>query len=372
MENQLLSSIEFKKYYSGKNVIVTGHTGFKGSWLCAWLHKMDAKVSGISIDLIGDPSHFIYSQIDEMLVEDLRIDINDTKKVEQAINKIQPDIIFHLAAQALVKTAYLDPKTTFFTNAIGSISIMDAVRRSKCRIDLIMITSDKVYENLEWPWGYRENDQLGGKDPYSASKAMAELAISSFYNSFFSHSEHKLAIARAGNVIGGGDWAKDRLVPDCYRAWQLQNPVQLRHPGATRPWQHVLEPLSGYLALGLKLGSSSYCGLEAYNFGPSASQDRSVEDLVKELAIYFDGFSWEFEYANEHSFHEAGLLKLNCDKALVDLLWTPTLDFEQTVRLTAEWYSSSNGEKTGSVSSMREKTMSQIQSYVDLFDNRNE
>ena len=248
---------------------------------------------------------------------------------------------------------------------------MDAVRRFNSRIDLIMITSDKVYENLEWPWGYRENGQLGGKDPYSASKAMAEIAIRSFYNSFFYKSKHKLAIARAGNVIGGGDWAKDRLVPDCYRAWQLKKPVKLRHPGATRPWQHVLEPLSGYLALGLKLGNKSECDLEAYNFGPSASQDRSVGDLVEELSKYFDGFSWEFEYANEDSFYEADL-KLNCDKALVDLSWTPTLDFEQTVRLTAEWYNCSNIKNAGDVSSMREKTMNQIQSYVDLFDSRDE
>ena len=368
METKLLNSNEFKQYYSGKVVLVTGHTGFKGSWLCAWLHEMGARVSGISIGLIGEVSHFQYSKIDQLLVEDIRIDINDTDEVEQAITKIRPDIIFHLAAQALVKTAYNDPKMTFFTNAIGSVSIMDAVRRHKSRIDLIMITSDKVYENLEWSWGYRENDQLGGKDPYSASKAMAELAISSFYNSFFSDSNHRLAVARAGNVIGGGDWAKDRLVPDCFRAWEQGKPVQLRHPGATRPWQHVLEPLSGYLALGLKLGSSQKCSLEAYNFGPSASQDRSVEDLVRQLGSYFDGFSWEFEFTNESSFHEAGLLKLNCDKALRDLEWTPTLDFEQTVQLTAEWYSLLREHPKNSLISMTEKTFEQIQFYTDLFD----
>ena len=371
METILLSSAQFKKYYSGKTILVTGHTGFKGSWLCAWLHELGAKVSGLSIDLVGEPSHFIDSKIDQFLIKDLRVDVLDIEKVVLAINKVKPDIIFHLAAQALVKTAYVDPISTFRTNVLGSISIMDAVRRCESRIDLIMITSDKVYENLEWPWGYRENDKLGGKDPYSASKAMAELAISSYCNSFFIGSKHRLTIARAGNVIGGGDWANDRLVPDCFRAWLGNESVQIRHPGATRPWQHVLEPLSGYLALAQKLGESDACGLEAYNFGPSASQDRSVEDLVKELGGYFEGFSWDFKFVNENKFHEAGLLKLNCDKALRDLSWTPTLVFAETLQLTAEWYVLSKQHEVDSTISMREKTLSQIQFYTDLFDRRN-
>jgi len=364
----MLNSNKLKKYYSGKVVLVTGHTGFKGSWLCAWLHEMGAIVSGLSIGLVSNPSHFAESKIDQLLVEDIRADVLDNKGVEAAVKKINPDIIFHLAAQALVKLAYSEPMSTFQTNVMGSVSVMEAVRKRDTRIDLIMITSDKVYENLEWPWGYRENDSLGGRDPYSASKAMAELAINSYESSFFSGSHHGLAIARAGNVIGGGDWAKDRLVPDCYRAWEDKTPVQIRHPGATRPWQHVLEPLSGYLALGEKLGNSKSSNLEAYNFGPSAAQDRSVEDLIKEFSKYFDGFSWQFEFENEHSFHEAGLLKLNCDKALKYLDWTPTLNFGETVKLTAEWYRLSQERKMNTKISMIEKTFQQIDFFTGLFD----
>ena len=253
---------------------------------------------------------------------------------------MQPDFVFHLAAQALVRPSYKNPLETITTNAIGSATVLDALRLLNSKVVVIMITSDKAYDNVEWVWGYRESDRLGGKDPYSASKGMAELAIRSYVTSFFNtpDSNVRVGIARAGNVIGGGDWALDRIVPDCMNAWSTGKTVDIRSPHSTRPWQHVLEPLSGYLVLAANLANDVTNHGEAYNFGPSADQNYPVSKLIDEMSKYWDQVKWNDISGSKNHVHEAGLLKLNCDKALFDLDWHSTLEFNETVKMTVEWY----------------------------------
>lgn len=270
--------------YKNKTVLVTGHTGFKGSWLSAWLTSLGANVVGLSVDIPCSPSNFEVSKIDG-IVEDHRVDVRDAKRVKDIVNMTQPDFVFHLAAQALVRPSYTNPLDTLTTNAIGSANVLDALRFLDKSVVAVMITSDKAYDNVEWVWGYRETDRLGGKDPYSASKGMAELAIRTYVDSFFNSpdSNVRVGITRAGNVIGGGDWAVDRIVPDCMTAWSQNKIVDIRSPDATRPWQHVLEPLSGYLLLGSQLYGSSDLHGEAYNFGPPANQNHSVRALIDKM-----------------------------------------------------------------------------------------
>lgn len=329
----------FNNTYKDKTVLVTGHTGFKGSWLSIWLCKLGAKVIGISNDIPTEPSHFISSQI-ATKIEDHRIDIRDSKVIKEVFNDSKPDYVFHLAAQALVVPAYDDPIETFLTNSIGTISILDCLRDINKKVVAVMITSDKVYDNVEWAWGYRETDRIGGKDPYSASKGMAELAIKCYLESFFNNSDSKvrLGVARAGNVIGGGDWAQNRIVVDCIKAWSKNNVAEIRSPNSTRPWQHVLEPISGYLHLGSRLTNNINNHGQAYNFGPSANQNYSVSELINQMSNYWGKVRWKdvsgsFDYPSE-----ASLLKLNCDKAKFELNWQPTLNFEQTVKMTIDWY----------------------------------
>ena len=319
----------FSNIFFGKNVLVTGHTGFKGSWLSLWLNKLGADVYGISIDVPTKPSHFLCTDLSSH-VNDYRIDITDLIALRNLINDIQPDFVFHLAAQSLVRQSYKDPLETITTNAIGSANILESLRVLNKNVVAIMITSDKVYDNVEWERGYHESDRLGGKDPYSASKGMAELAIRAYVESFFNMNDKnvRIGIVRAGNVIGGGDWAIDRIVPDCMRAWSNSEVVNIRNPHATRPWQHVLEPLSGYLALAIDLKNSSQRHGEAYNFGPSAQQDCNVSVLINEMAKNWDKVSWNDTSSSENHLHEAGLLKLNCDKSFNDLHWQSTLNFE--------------------------------------------
>jgi CDP-glucose 4,6-dehydratase len=325
--------------YCGKTILITGHTGFKGGWLSAWLTSLGAKVVGLSIDVPSVPSNFTASQISN-IIDDLRVDVRDSQAVRKVIQDTQPDFVFHLAAQALVRPSYQKPLDTLLTNAIGSANVLDALRVLEKPVVAVMITSDKAYDNVEWVWGYRETDRLGGKDPYSASKGMAELAIYSYVESFFNNKDSnvRVGITRAGNVIGGGDWAKDRIVPDCMNAWSKNEIVDIRSPDATRPWQHVLEPLSGYLALGAELSKNSLLHGEAYNFGPPAHQNHSVRELIDEMTKYWEQVRWNDTSRSQQHVHEAGLLKLNCDKALYDLNWQPTLQFEDTVRMTVEWY----------------------------------
>jgi len=351
-----------KDIFFGKTVLITGHTGFKGSWLSIWLTHMGANVVGVSIDVPSEPSNFDVSSVSDT-IKDCRIDIRDASAVRELIEEIQPDFVFHLAAQALVRPSYKNPLDTITINAIGSANILDGLRVINKKVVAIMITSDKAYDNVEWVWGYRETDRLGGKDPYSASKGMAELSIRSYVESFFNSTESnvRVGIARAGNVIGGGDWAVDRIVPDCMDAWASGRTVDIRSPNATRPWQHVLEPLSGYLCLAVNLFTSGDNHGEAYNFGPSSDQNHPVSQLIDEMSKYWDQIKWNDTSKDEGHLHEAGLLKLNCDKALCDLQWRSALEFEETVKMTVEWYKLYYQNKTYS---LHDFTVSQIEAYI--------
>ena len=355
---------DISKSFFGKKVLITGHTGFKGSWLSLWLKSLGAKVHGISIDIPSSPSHFEVANLSDK-IDDYRIDIRDANAVKLIVKKIQPDFVFHLAAQALVRPSYENPVETMITNAIGSANILDALRSIENQVVAVMITSDKAYDNLEWVWGYREIDRLGGKDPYSASKGMAELAIRSFVESFFSSKDSnvRVAVTRAGNVIGGGDWAVDRIVPDCMSSWSNNKVVNIRNPDATRPWQHVLEPLRGYLFLAAELSTNSLLHGEAYNFGPNAHQNHSVRELINAMSTHWDSVRWNDTSNSKEHLHEAGLLKLNCDKALYDLEWQPILEFEETVLMTVEWY---RHFYQNSSESMYNFTISQIEKYTNL------
>ena len=357
-----------KNTFKNKNVLVTGHTGFKGTWLSLWLKQLGANVSGISIDIPSEPSHFNAANLSNK-INDYRLDIRDGDAIKNLIDEIQPDYIFHLAAQALVRPSYDNPLETISTNALGTANILDALRALKKKVVAVMITSDKAYDNAEWVWGYRESDRLGGKDPYSASKGMAELVIRTYVESYFNapNSNVRIGITRAGNVIGGGDWAIDRIVPDCVNAWANSKTVDIRSPRATRPWQHVLEPLSGYLALASALSSNNSLHGEAYNFGPPAHQNFSVQLLIDEMAKYWDNVRWNDISQSQEHLHEAGLLKLNCDKALFDLKWTPSLQFEETIRMTVMWYKKFYEQNTGS---MYDFSMHQITEYTHFAQER--
>ena len=283
----------FNKIFKNKTILITGHTGFKGSWLSIWLNHLGAKVVGVSDNEISIPSNFATSKVSDV-VNDCWADIRDVKAINKLIEDIQPDFVFHLAAQSLVRSSYNDPIETITTNAIGTANILNALRPLNKKVTAVIITSDKAYDNVEWVWGYRETDRLGGKDPYSASKGMAELVIRSYVESFFHHSDSNvtIGIARAGNVIGGGDWAVDRIVPDCMKAWSQGKLVDIRSPNATRPWQHVLEPLSGYLALAANLTQDVRNHGEAYNFGPSDDKNYPVSKLIDEMSAYWEQIKW--------------------------------------------------------------------------------
>ena len=329
----------FKDTFLNKKVLVTGNTGFKGSWLTAWLLELGAEVYGISVDIPTNPSHFETAKLYKKIVH-YETDICNLENLKKIIHEIRPDFVFHLAAQPLVRLSYIDPVATYQTNVLGTLNLLEALRLLEKPCTAVLITSDKCYDNVEWVWGYRETDSLGGSDPYSASKGAAELVIRSHVKSFFSkNGAVRIAVGRAGNVIGGGDWAQDRIVPDCVRAWAKGESVQLRNPQATRPWQHVLEPLSGYLALAAELNEKDELHGEPFNFGPPAHQNHSVLKLVQMMSEDWDQVHWEEFSDTVEQPHESGLLKLNCDKALHHLHWQAILSFQETVRMTAEWYS---------------------------------
>lgn len=355
----------FSNIYAGRRVLITGHTGFKGSWLSNWLLKLGADVAGLSNGLPSNPSNFAVLGLENRLKHHTG-DVTDAARVAQVIREFQPEMVFHLAAQALVRRSYNDPVTTFATNAMGSLQVLEAVRHAPAVRALVMVTSDKCYHNVEWIWGYRENDRLGGEDPYSASKACAEVISHSYIRSFFNPNTGLAAVAtaRAGNVIGGGDWAEDRIVPDCMRSWSGGRTVQIRSPHATRPWQHVLEPLSGYLHLGARLWSRDAAVLgQSYNFGPDSTVNHPVSRLIENLGRDWEGAKWEFGQSDPLKRHEAGLLKLCCDKALTDLEWRPTLNFSTTVQLTGEWYRHYYLHRAAEMYNMANQ---QIESYCSL------
>jgi len=329
--------------WRGRRVFLTGHTGFKGGWLALLLAEMGAEVHGYALEAPTEPSFFAEARVRGCLASHAVADVRDAARLRDAMAAARPEAVFHLAAQPLVRRSYREPAETFETNVMGTVNLLQACAAVPGIRAVVNVTSDKCYENQEWTWGYRENDRLGGKDPYSASKAAAEIAISAMHHSFFkSASRVSIASARAGNVIGGGDWAPNRIVPDAMRSWAEKNPVKIRNPHSTRPWQHVLEPLSGYLRLGQRLretGGQKLNG-ESFNFGPSASQNLSVLGLLEKLALVWrEQVLPEFvQFEPQDSFHEAGLLKLNCDKAQHLLDWFPTLDIDQTIEFTGEWY----------------------------------
>ncbi len=326
-------------FFLNKKVLITGCTGFKGSWLTIWLDLLGAKLYGLALDPPTSPSMFEEAKLDSIIDNNI-IDIKDTYKVKNLIKKINPDYVFHLAAQPIVSYSFINPVETWKTNVIGTINILDSLKELDNNCIGIIITSDKCYENQEWDWGYREIDRLGGEDPYSASKGSAELAFKSYYKSFFSGKSFngiKLCSARAGNVIGGGDWAENRIVPDCIKAWTRKIPVSIKSPESTRPFQHVLEPLSGYLKLAEKLNSRSELSGQSFNFGPPSNFNYKVIDIVKELSKNWEGSCWDLSQ-KKNKYSESKLLKLNCDKALSLLNWEPTLDFSTTIKFTTDWY----------------------------------
>jgi len=330
----------FGDVYRGRRVLVTGHTGFKGSWLTAWLLKLGAEVVGISKDVPTKPAMFDEIGLAQR-IKHYTADVRDLSAVREIIAGEQPDFLFHLAAQAIVSASYDDPVETITTNALGTMNILEALRHHPKSCVAVMITSDKCYSNVEWVWGYRETDALGGKDVYSGSKGAAELVIKSYTHSFFQNeSKVRIAVGRAGNVIGGGDWARDRIVADCIRAWSDGRKVDIRNPRATRPWQHVLEPLSGYLLLGKALAENLNLHGEAFNFGPRAEQNRTVVEVLADLGCRW-GFAKPedaYQAATDAPFPEAGLLKLNCDKALSHLKWEANLEYAETIDMVADWY----------------------------------
>jgi len=352
----------FGQIYAGKRVLVTGHTGFKGSWLTTWLLKLGAKVAGLSDCIPTEPSMFEKTGLANNIEHHLG-DVRDLAAVRKVIEEFKPDFVFHLAAQAIVSTSYSDPLGTISTNVIGTANVLEALRLVNPECVAVMITSDKCYENVEWVWGYKETDHLGGKDIYSGSKGAAEVIFHSYFHSFFAREDHpvRLATGRAGNVIGGGDWAKDRIVVDCMRNWSEGRPVEIRSPRATRPWQHVMEPLSVYLTLGAALNAAPSLRGESFNFGPRSEQNRTVLDLLSDLSAH-----WQFARPDDAyrvtadiPFHEAGLLKLNCDKALFHLKWESNLEYRDCVKFVSEWYY--GFYKTES--NMFDLTVAQIEQY---------
>ena len=329
----------FSGIYKDKTVIVTGHTGFKGSWLVYWLSQMGAKVIGYSLEAPTTPSHIELLNLDIISVIG---DIRDLDKLNETFQTYKPDIVFHLAAQPLVRLSYEDPIGTYETNVIGTLKVFEACRNHNVKA-IVNITSDKAYENKEWIWGYRENDPMGGYDPYSSSKGCADLLANSYRNSYFNLHDYKvkhntlLASCRAGNVIGGGDWAKDRLITDIMLSVSQGKKVSIRNPKATRPWQHVLEPLSGYLHVGEKLLEERAEFGEAWNFGPSDEGSITVEEVVKNVKKHWDKIDYEIN-SDPNQPHEANLLKLDCSKAHILLEWKDVWDSETTFEKTVKWY----------------------------------
>ncbi|MDU1911466.1 CDP-glucose 4,6-dehydratase [Fusobacterium sp.] len=331
----------FNNVYKGKRVLVTGHTGFKGSWLSIWLRELGAEVIGYSLEPYTEKDNFVLSHLSEKIV-DIRGDIRDRKHLREVFDKYQPEIVFHLAAQPLVRLSYDIPVETYETNLMGTINILEEIRNCENTKIEIMITTDKCYENKEQIWGYRENEAFGGYDPYSSSKGACEIAIQSWRNSFFNPKDYErhgkcIASVRAGNVIGGGDWAKDRIVPDCIRALEEGKDIEIRSPKSIRPWEHVLEPLSGYLLLGQKMMEDpiKYCG--GWNFGPNLDAIVNVWEVAEKIVKNYGKGNLK-DISDPNALHEAKLLLLDITKSRFELGWKPTLTIDKSIELTAEWY----------------------------------
>lgn len=364
----------FNRAFSGKKVLVTGHTGFKGSWLCLWLHSLGAEVYGISKSIVSEPNHFEAAGLNG-IVDSALGDISDPDVFSQRLAATSPDFVFHMAAQPLVPLSYQEPYETMKSNIMGTTLVLDALREYEQTCVAVIITSDKCYENIETYYGYREDDKLGGADPYSASKAAAEVVTSAYFRSFLEAKENlRVGVTRAGNVIGGGDWAEARLIPDIVRAWQASEQLEIRSPLATRPWQHVLEPLSGYLQLAQALSETAdkdeWLNGQAFNFGPAAEAVHPVTDLVAVANTKFDGL--DVHELEQVEFHEAGLLKLCCDKAYSGLDWSATLDFDETIDMTFEWYTQFYSDSGSSAESVLAFSKSQLDEYISKAKERSQ
>ena len=339
---------QFADTYRDRSVLITGHTGFKGSWLSLWLAELGARVSGLALLPETNPNHW---NLLDLEINDHRIDVRNSDGVTKLVAEIQPEIVFHLAAQPLVRRSYRDPLETWSTNVMGTANVLDACRKISGVQAIIVVTTDKVYENQEWPWGYRERDRIGGHDPYSASKAATELLTDSYRKSFFNRPDALLlATARAGNVIGGGDWSEDRLIPDLFRAVEAGIPLEIRSPGATRPWQHVLECLSGYLLLGQKLLEGNRECADAWNFGPEIDSNRNVAEVLTRLQEYWTGLSWTVTTQSQP--HETSMLYLDSAMAKARLGWQPVWSLQEALAATAGWY---HAFKTGNSSISRDQ-----------------
>ena len=361
--------ISLLKNFNGKKVIITGHTGFKGSWLTLWLIHLGAKVTGISDRTPTNPSNFEANQLKKK-INHFKFDIRNKKKFLFIINKIKPDYIFHLAAQSLVKKSYKNPVETFETNTFGTLNLLESLKKVKFKkkCSVVIITSDKSYKNFEIKRGYKENDRLGGHDPYSASKACAELIIQSYINSFLKDNKRLfISIARAGNVIGGGDWSADRLIPDCIRSIQKKRKLKVRFAKSTRPWQHVLEAIFGYMILAIKQKNDNKINGNAFNFGPNNKSSLSVIGLVKEFKKKWPILNWQIVKSKKKIF-ESGLLKLNSDKALRILNWKCLMNANQTIILLVNWYKFFFEKKRKT--SMYDYSINQIKFYEKLIANK--
>lgn len=357
----------FNRIYEGKKILITGHTGFKGSWLSIWLESLGAEVIGYALPAATQPSMFAAAGIAAHITS-IEGDVRDVEHLEQVMEKYKPDMVFHLAAQPLVRLSYEFPRLTYETNIMGTVNLLEAVRKSDSVRVCTVITSDKCYENKEWLYAYRENDALGGYDPYSSSKAGTELVVGAYQQSYFNpndYERHKVALAsvRAGNVIGGGDWAADRIVPDAVRALADNQPISVRNPGAVRPWQHVLEPLSGYLWLAALMWEQGARYSSAWNFGPNNIDNLTVGQLIDNIIKYWGSGEWQDASGNNgRQLHEANVLRLDCTKAQSLLGWSPVYGVDEAIQATVEWYKDYYSQpKSGSY----DFTLDQIQAYVD-------
>ncbi len=356
--------MKYNKIFKNKRVLITGHTGFKGSWLSAYLTSLGAKVYGISKDIPSKPSHFKKINLKNKISSSIFFDLIEKKKLKEKITAYKPDYIFHLAAQSLVGKSYKNPTETWYSNTFGTINILEVLRKINRETVVVLITSDKVYKNIETKKGYREGDVLGGIDPYGASKAAAEIAIKSYINSYFSKNNNNILIgvARAGNVIGGGDWSENRLIPDCVRAWLKNKKAIIRNPNSTRPWQHVLDVLNGYLILAyyLKKKKKGIHG-EAFNFGPDPKKNLKVIEILKLIKTYWHDADWKIMSIKK--FKENKLLNLDSNKSSKKLKWKPLLDVKSSLELTAKWYKncSRNTEKNYNI------TLNQINNFKKKF-----
>jgi CDP-glucose 4,6-dehydratase len=360
--------MDFLNTYNGKKVLITGHTGFKGSWLTVWLNMLGANVIGYALDPIYDDGIFGSSKIGNKII-DYRADIRDVNKLFEILDREKPEIVFHLGAQALVLESYQSPLETFEINTMGTVNVLEAIRLTESVKTAIFITTDKVYENKEWIWPYREDESMGGYDPYSASKGAAELIISSYRNSFFNPEEYlkhgkSIASVRAGNVIGGGDWSANRIIPDCIKCLQNNKDIVVRSPKSVRPWQHVLEPLGGYLLLGAKMMENPVSFSESWNFGPEIENIINVEELVNKIIISYGKGSWK-DLSDSNAPHEAKLLSLDINKANYKLGWRPVLGINETIEYTTEWYKNYQSE------SVLTLTENQIKKYLTLWKLKN-